>query len=30
MCDRAILFHEGRVEADGPFAEVLAAYARSG
>jgi ABC-type polysaccharide/polyol phosphate transport system ATPase subunit len=30
MCDRAILFDEGRVEADGPFAEVLAAYARSG
>jgi ABC-type polysaccharide/polyol phosphate transport system ATPase subunit len=30
MCDRAILFDEGRVAADGSFAEVLAAYARSG
>jgi ABC-type polysaccharide/polyol phosphate transport system ATPase subunit len=29
MCDRAILFHEGRVEADGPFTGVLASYARS-
>ena len=26
MCDRAILFEEGRVEADGPFAEVREAY----
>jgi ABC-type polysaccharide/polyol phosphate transport system ATPase subunit len=30
MCDRAILFRDGRVEADGPFGDVLAAYARSG
>jgi ABC-type polysaccharide/polyol phosphate transport system ATPase subunit len=26
MCDRAILFRDGRIAADGPFAEVLAAY----
>jgi ABC-type polysaccharide/polyol phosphate transport system ATPase subunit len=26
MCDRAILFREGRVEADGPFRDVLAVY----
>lgn len=26
MCDRAILFREGRVEADGPFHEVRAVY----
>jgi ABC-type polysaccharide/polyol phosphate transport system ATPase subunit len=27
MCDRAILFCDGRIAADGPFEEVLAAYA---
>jgi ABC-2 type transport system ATP-binding protein len=27
MCDRAILFREGRIEADGPFEQVRAVYA---